>query len=97
MGNLFKYLKIISVIKLKMSAIIGLFIEVSAWMLVKTIKLVWKGGKWLLITPPPATKCDSSIIELEKYSLALNEKIEKLIRERNEEKKINNGMLRKSI
>jgi hypothetical protein len=82
-----------------MSALIGLFIEISSWVLVKTIKLAWRGGTWLIVgTQPPNKSEEEKRTEIISQELHLiTEKLDKLSREVHEEKKMKESLtLRKS-
>lgn len=83
-----------------MSAIIGLFVEIASWFLVKSIKLAWRGGTWLIVGSQTSVKTEEEKrIELISQELHLiTEKLEKLSKDVHSEKKLKESLtLRRSI
>lgn len=83
-----------------MSAFIGLFVEITSWFLVKTIKLAWRGGTWLLVgsRPPEKTEEEKRIQLLSQELHLITEKLDKLSKEISCEKKLNESLtLRRSL
>jgi hypothetical protein len=83
-----------------MSALIGLFVEITAFLFVKSLKLVWYGGKWLLVGTQSIEKTeDEKRTELISQELHLiTNKLDQLTKEVYTEKKLKESLtLRRSI
>ena len=83
-----------------MSALIGLFVEITAFLFVKSLKLVWYGGKWLLVGIQPIEKTeDEKRTELISQELHLiTNKLDQLTKEVHTEKKLKESLtFRRSI
>jgi hypothetical protein len=73
-----------------MSALVGLFIEIAASLFVKSLKLTWYGGKWLLVGTQLIEKTEDEkrreLISQELHLIA--NKLDQLTKEIRTEKKL---------
>jgi hypothetical protein len=68
-----------------MSALVGLFIEIAASLFVKSLKLTWYGGKWLLVGSQPIEN-RTELITQELHLITT--KLDQLTKEIRKEKKL---------